>query len=443
MTNLPITVHKYSESIVAFWKGRAVKKREFIRHVLVVAEKLPEMSFAINLCADRYLFLVSFFAILYKSQTNLLPASRAGSHCKELSQDYPDSYTISDEVEKEADCYLQLNMLNVAIADEYHEDIHVDRDHVAAVVFTSGTTGKSKPNIKTWGALYEEAMLAIERFDFHPKTIAGIVATVPPQHMYGLVTSVVIPLLSGVATVCASTFYPADIESALNSVTGLCVLVSTPIHLKSCVKEKIDSKNIKFIISATATMPLKLAREVEQTLDTELYEIYGASEFGSIATRRTIQQSTWKLYHSTEIRTSDNSFYISGPHIKEELLIQDIIELQQPNEFKLIGRHNDLIKIAGKRISLGDLNQKLMDIEGVVDGIFFIPEKKESEVNQRLSAFVVAPSMDKSQILDQLKNYIDAIFLPRPLIMVDELPRTATGKLMRQNLQSLYEMHVG
>ncbi|MCY1551384.1 hypothetical protein D9M68_877110 [compost metagenome] len=56
----------------------------------------------------------------------------------------------------------------------------------------------------------------------------------------------------------------------------------------------------------------------------------------------------------------------------------------------------------------------------------------------RLAAFVVAPTLDARTLLAGLRTRLDAIFLPRPLVLVDALPRNATGKLTRQALQGLY-----
>ncbi|MEW8222452.1 MAG: AMP-dependent synthetase, partial [Candidatus Thiodiazotropha taylori] len=83
--------------------------------------------------------------------------------------------------------------------------------------------------------------------------------------------------------------------------------------------------------------------------------------------------------------------------------------------------------------SIGDLNQKLLAIPGVIDGIFIPPENPNNE-KQRLTALVVAPSLSKQEILRQLTQSIDAAFLPRPLHFVESLPRNSTGKLPREQL---------
>ena len=423
--------------MVATWQGRQIRYTDFVAHVHEVVHKLPEREFAINLCEDRYLFLVTFIAVLVKKQTNLLPASKLPALISEMVEDYPGSYVLSDNENTPCDFLLKADDLSQT-SNEKLELISIKAEHVAAVVFTSGSTGKSRPNIKSWGSLYTEATLAIERFALQPDKVDAIVATVPPQHMYGLVTSIIIPLLSAIKIVCAPTLYPADIELAVNSVAGKSALITTPIHLKACVDSNIAWHTITFVISATAMMPLELARSVEQQLQTTLYEIYGASEYGSVATRRTVEQTVWKLYEGMTILFKNGNTYLQGPQFKNDIAVHDIVEIKDAAHFELVGRDSDLIKIAGKRISLTDLNQKLWDIEGVVDGVFFAPQDG-GKLNARLTAFVVAPGLSKDQVLTALKKHIEPAFLPRPLIMVAELPRNATGKLPQKELQNLLE----
>jgi acyl-coenzyme A synthetase/AMP-(fatty) acid ligase len=107
----------------------------------------------------------------------------------------------------------------------------------------------------------------------------------------------------------------------------------------------------------------------------------------------------------------------------------------------LHGRGTDLVNIGGHRGSLGDLNHKLSEIEGVRDGTFFLPEDTGAVVT-RLIAFVVAPGKSAKQILSALREVIDPVFLPRPLHVVPTLPRNETGKLTREALLGLLqELH--
>jgi acyl-coenzyme A synthetase/AMP-(fatty) acid ligase len=84
------------------------------------------------------------------------------------------------------------------------------------------------------------------------------------------------------------------------------------------------------------------------------------------------------------------------------------------------------VKIAGKRTSLEALTTVLRAIEGVLDGCFV----DGATIGQkRLVAVAVAPRMSTRELREALAAQIDAVFLPRPLLIVDQLPRDANGKL--------------
>jgi acyl-coenzyme A synthetase/AMP-(fatty) acid ligase len=102
----------------------------------------------------------------------------------------------------------------------------------------------------------------------------------------------------------------------------------------------------------------------------------------------------------------------------------------------LHGRTADLVNVAGKRSSFGYLNAQLNAIPGVLDGAFFLSEGLTGSTGvARLGAVVVAPGLSVALLTEQLRQRLDPVFLPRPLLLVDELPRNATGKLPHQALR--------
>jgi len=117
-----------------------------------------------------------------------------------------------------------------------------------------------------------------------------------------------------------------------------------------------------------------------------------------------------------------------------------VLEITAQDRFLLHGRLSDLVNIAGKRSSLSYLNHQLNAIPGVADGAFFVREENESASSTgvtRVAALVVAPGLDAAAVTEQLRKRIDAVFLPRPLLFVDSLPRNDTGKLPHEALLSL------
>ena len=130
------------------------------------------------------------------------------------------------------------------------------------------------------------------------------------------------------------------------------------------------------------------------------------------------------------------------PYFKDPVPVPDHIACFGPKQFVLLGRPSHLINIAGRRVSLDELNGQLQEIPGVEDGTFFMPDEHEAAgCVTRLVAFVVAPDKTNLEILEELRNKIDTIFLPRPLFLVQNLPRNSTGKLTRASLCELF-IHV-
>ena len=102
-----------------------------------------------------------------------------------------------------------------------------------------------------------------------------------------------------------------------------------------------------------------------------------------------------------------------------------------------MGRQQDMVNIAGKRGSLADLNFRLQDIPGVVDGVIFEPADDQRR-GDRLAALVVAPDLDVSDILSALRDKVETVFLPRPMLKVSVLPRQETGKLATKAVREMF-----
>jgi acyl-coenzyme A synthetase/AMP-(fatty) acid ligase len=115
-------------------------------------------------------------------------------------------------------------------------------------------------------------------------------------------------------------------------------------------------------------------------------------------------------------------------------LLQDILELHPGDRFVVRGRSSDMIEVAGKRASLADITRRLLAIDGVQEAAVFQPESDAVGTIRRVAALVVAPTLTAREVLDQLAGGVDSAFLPRPLVIVDKLPRNELGKLPRENL---------
>ena len=170
-------------------------------------------------------------------------------------------------------------------------------------------------------------------------------------------------------------------------------------------------------------------------------EIYGSTETGLIATRRPTQSAEWQLLPGIKWVVEGDCVSACGGHIEAPTVMNDRIAPITDEYFLLHGRLADLVNIAGKRHSLASLDHLLNTLPGVVDGAFYMPDEASPDHVTRLAACVVAPGMAAAALLAALRERIDPVFLPRPLLFVDALPRNSTGKLPRTALQALFQTH--
>ncbi|MEO7403340.1 MAG: AMP-binding protein, partial [Burkholderiales bacterium] len=268
----------------------------------------------------------------------------------------------------------------------------------------------------------------------------AIIGAVPPQHMYGLETTILLPLVTGALVHCGRPLLPADIDEALNAVGAVSGnaarrwLIATPFTLRAMADDPLFAPHLDAIISATMPLEVMLANEIEQRWATALYEIYGCTEGGSLATRRVTESARWHMLPGVTIAMRDDTAWVENGHLTEPVPLADQIVVHTPDTFDLFGRSANLVKVGGKRTSLEALNAALTGLPGVRDGVFFVPDLDRDE---RLTAFVVAPGLSSRDILAGLRAHIDPAFLPRPIVMVQNLPRNELGKIPRAALESM------
>jgi acyl-coenzyme A synthetase/AMP-(fatty) acid ligase len=373
----------------------------------------------------------------------LLPPTRTPEVIRQLAVFAPDVFCVTDE----EDCNIALPQVRFSRQPTLRAGAgggpwqvpEIDADQVAAYVFTSGSTGAPMPYPKTWGKLVRCVRDGAARLGFADGRSHAVLATVPPQHMYGFESSVLLALQSGGALCAEQPFYPADVCSALDSLPRPRTLVSTPFHLRALLASQGELPAADLIVSATAPLPRELASETEQRFQAPLLEIYGSTESGQLATRRTARDEEWRLWPGVCLTVEEGRAWARGGHLEQPTPMCDELEPVDAERFLLGGRLADLVNIAGKRSSLSYLTHQLTSIAGVEDGVFFFPEEPHpSQAGvARVAAAVVAPGLDAARLIEALRQRIDPVFLPRPLLFVERLPRNSTGKLPREALRSL------
>jgi acyl-coenzyme A synthetase/AMP-(fatty) acid ligase len=431
MITVPLLTATSPHATVAWRAGRPISAARFLADVRACRARLPPGEHVLNVCNERYHFAVGFAAALTSGRSTLLPSSTALHAVRKLRDSTPDLVCVTDD----SDCALELPQVCVHIDSMNEPDAEsfevpsVAIELTAAWVYTSGSTGAPVGHRKTWGSLVRCLRAGAERLGLDQR-MHSLVATVPPQHMYGFELSILLPWIAGHAACAERPLHAAEVAAALASVPRPRVLITTPVHLRALVASTVQFPRIDLIISATAPLSQQLAHECEQRFSAPLREIYGSTETGEMATRRTANELLWELWPGITLEVAGDTFIARGGHIDTPTPLQDLVLPVSDQYFLLQGRRTDLVNIAGKRSSISYLNHQLQSIPGVLDGSFVMrTEMAEEGGVARLAAMVVAPALSVAQLTEQLRLRVDSAFMPRPLVFVEQLPRNATGKL--------------
>jgi acyl-coenzyme A synthetase/AMP-(fatty) acid ligase len=444
MSALPLIAHDRPAAIIAHRCGQPITAASYLDDVRALAARMPAGLHVLNFCGDRYRFAVGLGASLLSGKCSILPSTHTPEVIRQLRAFAPDVFCLSDDpqcpIELPHLLYVESPAAATAASQPRPFSVpQIDAGQLAAYVFTSGSAGTPVPHAKTWGRLVQCVHSEVTRLPVSDLAGGAILGTVPAQHMYGFESTVLLPLQSGGALCAERPFFPADIAAALHALPRPRVLVATPVHLRALLAAETALPRLDLIVSATAMLPANLAREVESRYGAPLLEIYGSTETGQMASRRTALEVHWRLWPGVRLTFSDGHCSAHGGHIARSTALADVLEPTGGEHFLLHGRTADLVNIAGKRSSLAYLNHQLNAIPGVIDAVFFVRDDTPASLAgvTRLAALVVAPRLDAAAILQALRQRIDPVFLPRPLLLVEQLPRNATGKLPQHTLRAL------
>ncbi|MCZ8175479.1 MAG: AMP-binding protein [Burkholderiaceae bacterium] len=442
---LPLLAARDLDAPLLWCGGRPVSAARFLGQAEALAGRLPAAGRAVNLCRDRHRFALGLAAALRRGHTSLMPPNALPETLAALHEPgAPVPYALVDDAALDTGGLAAVFVAPDEAAAPSRQVPGVAADFEAVRLLTSGSTGTPRPHAKRWGPLVANIAAEAARLaEFSGRASLaglGIVATVPAQHSYGFESSVLLALLGGASCDAGRPFYPADIVAALERVPAPRALVTTPFHLKTLLRAGLPLPPLELLLSATAPLSPQLAAEAEAATGARLVEIYGCTEAGQVAARRTTAGEVWtalgelRLWREPGPDAGEGErFLVQGGHVTEPTPLADQLELLDERRFRLLGRANDLIHVAGKRSSLAQLDFQLNRIPGVADGAFWMPDEPEDGV-ARPVALVVSDTLDAEAVRRALRQVLEPAFVPRRVLMVPALPREGTGKLTAQGL---------
>ncbi|MFL9835778.1 AMP-binding protein [Chryseobacterium terrae] len=227
----------------------------------------------------------------------------------------------------------------------------------------------------------------------------------------------------------------------LNANIDFCAM--TPLQVENSL-DKIHF--IKNMIIGGAAVSESLKNKISQTLkrsnaQTTIFETYGMSEtLSHIALKKTypIQEEYFNVFDGIEISTDErNCLKIYAPQLNSEILqTNDLVEIKNENQFKFLGRIDNVINSGGAKIFPEQL-EALVKKE-IPNEVVFLGVKDES-LGQKLILIVEGI---KSELINQKLstiNYQQKFHKPKEIIFVEKIPRTPNGKVNRLELKSIFE----
>jgi hypothetical protein len=461
---LPLARYRAPGDPLLLCPGGEITAALFFAQARKLAMALPGRRSVINLCQTRHGYLLGFAAALMREQTSLLPSGQGRGDWEQLLRRFPDAYLLSDappETALDAGRFFDVSPF-VGSSDANCESRamqipQIGEGQCAAILFTSGSTGQPAAHPKTWGQLCSGAESLVAALNWGESPACAVVGSVPPQHMFGLETTVILPWYAGIPVYAQTPLLPADLDIALRKCARPSWWMTTPVHLRTHLRTPSPLHGLEGIVASTMSLPASLANAAEAAWRAPVMEIYGSTETGALATRRTAIENAWipltgvSLWQETGsgegglAEGETRPTWATSPHIGPCVKLGDELKLLPDGSFLLLGRSADLIKVGGKRASLSALNRHLIEIPGIEDAVFFLPQGAEPDAPRddslparRLIAFYVSPILLPQEVVNSLRARVDPVFIPRPLYRVAQLPRNVNGKLPRAELENLF-----
>lgn len=318
-----------------------------------------------------------------------------------------------------------------------------DTDAAALWLFTGGSTGRPRLWAKAAKHVLSEVAMLTRSFGIGPAD--RVLSTAPPNHIYGILFSVVLPVLSGALIDRHAPFFPAEVAER-TTTSGATILVTTPVHLRALLAAQWQPHDTRLVFTSSA--PLAKADAIALHDQTGIWpiEVYGSTETGGVASR-TEQDSTdgWTALPGVDWRLTEDVLAVRSPHISDEAPrdedgfyhTADRARDLGDGRFALAGRADGVVKVGGRRVDLREVEDRLRAQQGVRDAIVLARPARSGRDSEVVA--MVESDRSPADLSFALRSVLPSPAWPRVVRTVDRIPMTAAGKRDLQTILRLLE----
>ena len=401
-------------------------------------------------CEDYWYFLCTFVALLQCQKAAYLTQNISQNFMADVRK--PGMAFLTDQKTEIADAVsIQKVIEEAAQPDqaEYRTTPAIDGEKTRIFLFTSGSTGKPKAVPQRMKEFEEDNAFIISKWG-QEFTERKLITTVSQHHIYGFLFGISLPFTLGTPFRRHRVEFPEEFEK-LTDVSY--ILIATPAFLKRTVEveEKLDMKKVWIFTSGGAVSP-ELALQTEKVFGFCPLEVYGSTETSGIAYRQQNKDKlVWTPFDNAKIWLGDDGcIRIISPYIKnpEGFATADLAEIYEDGRFILKGRSDSIVKIEEKRISMTEVEARLLE-SGLVEDVKVVA--LSNDVRQYLAAAVVLNAKGREQFKDTekfminrwfhdfLMKYFENVVIPKKWRFMDKLPTDVQGKKHKLEIMALFE----
>ena len=403
-------------------------------------------------CDDGWHFLLAFAALLQCRKEILLCAHISPACLEEMRGGAPmltDREGEGSETVFSVPALLGADLQKGALAKEAPA---IAADETSIVMHTSGSTGKPKEVRQRLAEFESDNRFALSKWGGE-LLARKLCSTVSHHHIYGLLYSVLLPFTAGIPFRRKRIDFPEELEKLRDAEYAL---VTVPAFLKRAVEIKSNGPCLKspWIFSSGGVLEPETARKARDVLGFWPVEVYGSTETSGIAWRQSASGPEWTPFDNAHLSANrDGCLVVRSPCIKSAAGFEtfDLAEILEDGRFLLKGRMDSIVKIEEKRVSLLEIEDRIMQSGLAADACAVALEGRR----QYLAAAVVFngrgrerfAGLEKSEIgkfwREHLLQYFENIVIPKKWRYLDALPMDAQGKKRKDDIKLLFQKAAG
>lgn len=334
-------------------------------------------------------------------------------------------------------------------------------EDLAAILYTSGTTGRSKGAMLSHKALASNARVLKDYWQFTQDDV--LIHALPVFHTHGLFVATNVALMAGASLEFLPKF---DAKQILEAMPRATTLMGVPTFYTRLLKEsglESASKNMRLFISGSAPLLEQTHKAWEARTGHVILERYGMTEtnmntsnpyngkrkagtvglplpgvdlridapqgeIGGIEVRgENVFSGYWNMPEKTAEELRPDGWFITG----------DLGQLDEEGYVTIVGRNKDLIISGGFNIYPKEVEEVIDRLDGVTESaVVGVPD---DDLGEKVVAVIVASkSLNAKEILEDISQHLARYKCPREVIFVEELPRNTMGKVQKNELRARY-----